>query len=101
MKAKGIPDDAIIVSFDIANMFPSIESNRDVAAVKTAFDSRTNLSPSTEWIVEELKICLTNSNSTLGGQNLIQTNRTGMGAAISCYYSGLAIPSICYAAIDA
>ena len=70
MKAKGIPDDAIIVSFDIANMFPSIENNRDVAAVKTAFDSRTNLSPSTEWIVEELKIFLTNSNSTLGGQIL-------------------------------
>ena len=48
LNAKGIPDNAILVSFGIVNMFPIIENNRGVVAVKSALNSRTNLSPSTE-----------------------------------------------------
>ena len=44
--------------------------------VTPPLDSRSNLSPSTECIIEALEICLTNSNSTFAGQNLIQTNET-------------------------
>ena len=55
LNAKGIPNNAIIVSFDIANMFPSIDNNRGVAAVKSALDSRTNLSLSTKYIIDHLK----------------------------------------------
>ena len=49
-----------------------------------AFDSRINLSPSTECIIEALEICLINNNSTFAGLNLIQTNGIAMGAANSC-----------------
>ena len=49
-------------------------------------DSGSNLSSSTECIIEALEICLTNNNSTLAGQNLIQTNETAIGAANSCSY---------------
>ena len=101
LNAKGIPDNAILVSFDIVNVFPSIDNNKSAAAVKSALDSRTNLSPSTECIIEALEICLTNNNSTFAGQNLIQTNGTAMGAANSCSYSDLAIQPIDNAAIDA
>ena len=62
LNASGIPDNAILVSFDIVNMFPSIDNNRGVAAVKNALDSQTNLSPSTECTIEALEICLTNNN---------------------------------------
>ena len=62
LNAKGILDNAILVSFDIVNMFPSIDNNRGVAAVKNALDSQTNLSPSTECTIEALEICLTNNN---------------------------------------
>lgn len=75
LNTKGIPDKAILLSFDIVNMFNSIDSNSGVAAVKIALDSRTNLSPSTECKIEALETCLTN-NSTYAGQNLIQTNGT-------------------------
>ena len=34
LNAKGIPENAILVSFDIVNIFPSIDNNRGVAAVK-------------------------------------------------------------------
>ena len=97
---KGIPDNAILVTFDIVNMFPSIDNNRGVAAVKSALDSRTSLSPSIECIIEALEICLTNNNSSFVGQKLIQTNGTTMGAANSCSYSDLAIQPIDKAVID-
>ena len=89
------------MSFDIVNKFPSIDNNKSAAAVKSALDSRTNLSPSTECIIEALEICLTNNNSTFVCQNLIQTNGTAMGAANSCSYSDLAIQPIDNALIDA
>ena len=42
VNAKGIPGNAILVSFDIANMFANIDKNRDVTAVKSTLESRTN-----------------------------------------------------------
>ena len=75
-------------------MFSSINNNRGVSAIKAAIYSRTNLSPSTKCIIEEIEICLTNNNSTFGGQNIIKRNGTAMGAANSCSYSDLAIQPI-------
>ena len=94
LNAKAIPDNAILLSFDIVNMFPSIGNNRVVVAVKSVLNSWTNLSPSTECIIEAFETCLTNNNSTFIGQNLIKTNGTAMGAANSCSYSNLAIQPI-------
>ena len=66
-----------------------------------ALDSRINLSPSTECIIEALEICLINNNSTFAGLNLIQTNRIAMGAANSCSQPYLAIQPIDNAVTDA
>ena len=99
--AKGIPDHGILVSFDIVNMFPSIDNTRGVAAVRSDLNSRTNLSPSTKYILEALEICSTNNNSTFAAQNLIQTNGTAMRAANSFSYSDLAIQPIDKAVINA
>ena len=98
LNAKGILDNTILVSFDIVNMFPSIEYNRGVAPAKNALDSQTNLSPFTECILEALEIRLTNNNWTFSGRNLIQTNGTAMGTANSCFYSDLATQPI-YSAV--
>ena len=59
-------------------MFPSIDSNTRAVAVKSALDSRTNLSPSTECIIEILEKCLTNNSLTFACQNVIQTNETAI-----------------------
>ena len=67
-------------------MFPITDNNRGVTTVKSACYSRSNLSPSTDCIIEVLQIRLTNNNSTLAGQNLIQTNATAIRAANSCSY---------------
>ena len=76
----------MLVSFNIVKVFPSIEQKRGVATMKTALDSTSNLSPSTESILKALEICLANNNSVLAGQNLIKTNGTALGAACSCSY---------------
>ena len=67
-------------------MFPRSDNNRGAIAVKSVLDSRSNFSPCTECIIEALEICLTNSNPTLAGQDLIQTNGTTIVAANSCSY---------------
>ena len=67
-------------------MFPSSDNNRGAIAVKSALDSRSSLSPSTECIIEALEKCLTNNNSTLASQSLIQINGTAIGAANPCSY---------------
>ena len=101
MNAKSITDNAILVSFDIVNMFPSIDNNKRVAVVKSALDSQINLSPSTECIIEALEICLINNNSTFAGLNFVQTNGIAMGTANCCSYPYLAIQPIDNALIDA
>ena len=101
MNAKSITDNAILVSFDIVNMFPSIDNNKRVVVVKSALDSQINLSPSTECIIEALEICLINNNSTFAGLNFVQTNGTAMGTANCCSYPYLAIQPIDNALIDA
>ena len=81
-------------------MFPTIDNNRGVAAVKSGLHSRINLSPSTECIIEALEICLTKNNSAFADPNLIQTNGTAMVAANSFSYSNLAIQLIGNVVID-
>ena len=76
-------------------MFPITDNNRGVTAVKSAFDLRSNLSPSTDCIIEVLQIRLTNNNSTLAGQNLIQTNGTQWGQLIH-KNSGNSANRLCY-----
>ena len=53
-----IPDNTILVSFDIVNMYPSIENDSGNAAVRNALVTKANKSPSTDCIIEGLGICL-------------------------------------------
>ena len=44
-------------------MFPNIDNVRGMEAVRQLLDSRSSKNPSTEWIMEGLKICLINNYS--------------------------------------
>ena len=85
--SERIPDN-ILVSFDIINIYPSIDNDRSVAAVRNALETRAYKSPSTHCIIEGLEICLKCNNSRFGSQNLLQLNRTATGATNSCSCSG-------------
>ena len=91
---NGLDNNAVLVSFDIVNMFPSIDNIKGLNSVKKALDARENKSPTTKCIIEGLEICLYNNNSTFSNINLLQTNGTATGAPNSCSYADLAISPI-------
>ena len=75
-----IPDNSILVSFNVVNMYPSINNDRGIAAVRNALETRANKTPMTDFIREGPEICLKCNNSRFGSQNLLQLNGTATGA---------------------
>ena len=94
LNLNGIPDNAVLVSFDIVNMFPSIDNTMGINAVRSCLQKRPNLCPSTDFLIEALELCLTHNNSMFDGKHLVQTNGTAMGAANSCSYADIAIECV-------
>ena len=94
LNENSISDDTKCVSFDIVNMFPSIDNERGIEAVKSLLNSRTINNPSTECIIEGLKLCLYNNNSVFANEHLLQTNGTATGAPNSCSYADIAVASL-------
>ena len=84
-----IPDYIILVSFDIVNMYPSIDNDRGIAAVRNALETRASKSPSTDCTKEGLEIYLKWNNSRFGSQSLLQLNETTTGASNSCSHVDL------------
>ena len=80
-----LPNDTILVSYDIVNMFP----NNKLTLLKLTLLNRPSQKPSTECIIEGLEIYLYNNNSKF--DHLLQTNGTATRAENSCSYSDLAI----------
>ena len=57
-----ITDSSILVSFDIVNMFPSIDNISGLEAVSEIFSNRESDFPPAECIFETLTICLECNN---------------------------------------
>ena len=55
---KGIPDEIILVSFDIVNMFPSTDNVTGMDAVRLALNKTDSNKPSTECVLEGLENCI-------------------------------------------
>ena len=86
-----MPNEAILVSFDIVNMLPNIGNIKGIEVVKLALQNRPSQKPSTECIIEGLEIYLYNNNSKFDQDHFLQTKRTATGAPNSSSYSDLAI----------
>ena len=56
LNARGIPENTILVSFDIVNMYPSIDNKNGIEAIRKFLNERINQQPSTQSIVEGLEI---------------------------------------------
>ena len=86
-----IPNNTILVSFDIMNMYSSVDIDRGIATVRNALETRANKTPLTDGIRKGLEICLKCNNSRFCSQNLLQSNGTATGAPNSCLYADLAV----------
>ena len=85
-----IPDNTILVSFDIVNMYSSIDNGRRIISAWNNLEIRANKTSSTNCVIEGPQSCFKCNNSRFGSQNLSQLNGTATGAPNSCPYADLA-----------
>lgn len=90
-KSGPFPKESILVSWDVVAMFPNIDNNLGINAITDALNSRANNFPSTDCIVEAVKICLQHNNSHFKDENFLQIHGTAMGPKNACSYADLAM----------
>ena len=69
----------IYISWDVNFMYPSINNEMGISACKGALDKRTTLSPSTECLLEAIKITLDCNSSSFNNKHYRQNRGTAMG----------------------
>ena len=88
---SNLPENTVLVSFDVVNMFPSNDNESGIKAAKKVLNDRESKNPPTECILEALRLCLECSNSVFNDKNFIQTDGTAQGPHMSCSYSDIAM----------
>ena len=86
-----LTEDSVLVSFDIVNMFPSIDNVSGLEAVSEILENRETEFPPADFILEALKLCLEYNNCVFNEKFHLQEDGTAMGPHISCSYSGIAM----------
>ena len=76
------------------NMFPSIDNQRRIQAVRDVLNARAIKKPSTDCLIEGVKLCLQNNNVVFANENLWQTNGTATVAPNFCSYADIAVASM-------
>ena len=88
---SNLSSNAILVSFDIVNMFPSIDNNMGIASVRKYLDERECKDLPTDCVIEALELCLSCNNSVFNNNNYLQTDGTAQRPHMSCSYADLAM----------
>ena len=70
---------SVLVSFDVVNMFPSIDNVLGLEAVSEVLRNRESNFPPTECILDPLKLCLEANNSVFNNHFYLQVDGTAMG----------------------
>ena len=73
------PAGTLLVSWDVISVYPSIDNKVGLGACKAALDHREKLSPSTDCLLEAIKITLECNNSTFNNKHYRQNRGTAMG----------------------
>ena len=93
-KFSPFPAGTLLVSWDVISMYPSIDNKVGLAACKEALDRREHTSPSTECLLEVIKITLECNNSVFNKKHNRQNRGTAMGPHNACSYADLAMTTI-------
>ena len=64
--------ESVLVSFDVINMFPSIDNKMGINSVKKFLDERVYKDPPTQCVIEALELCLSCNKSVFNNTNYIQ-----------------------------
>ena len=91
----------LLVSWDVISVYPSIDNEVGLGACKAALlDRRDKLSPSTDCLLEAIKITLKCNNSTFNNKHYRQNRGTAMGPHNACSYADLAVTTIDHKILD-
>ena len=86
-----ITNDSVLVSFDVVNMFPSIDNVLSLEVVSEILHNRESDFSPAACILDALKLCLECNNSVFNNHFYLQVNGTAMGPHMSCSYSDIAM----------
>ena len=86
-----LTEHCMLVSFDILNMFPSIDNECGFQAVENALEDREGQFPPTLCIIKALELCLKYNNSIFYKKQFLPTDGTSQGSHMFCSYSDIAI----------
>ena len=86
-----LTESCMLVSFDIVNMFPSIDNDCALQAVKNALEAREEQFAPALCIIEAFELCLKYNNSIFNKKHFLQNDGTAQGPHMSCSYSDIAI----------
>ena len=87
-------EEVLLVSWDIEAMYPSIANKLGLEACRDALNTRSEMKPSTECILEAIKITLECNNSTFNGKHYLQIDGTAMGPKNACSYVDISVRNI-------
>ena len=85
--------ESVLVSFDIINIFPSIDNKLGINSVIKLLNKRGCKSPPTQCVIEALELCLNCNNSIFNNTSYIETDSTAQGPHMSCSCSAIAMAS--------
>ena len=88
------PRGTLLVSWDVISMYPSIDNEMGLSACKAALHRRGKLSPSTDCLLEAIKITLECNNFTFNNKHYRQNRGTAMAPYNACSYADLAMTTI-------
>ena len=86
-----LTDDSVLVSFDIVNMFPSINNVFGLEAVSEILENSETDFPPADCILEAIKLYMECNNSVYKDKFYLQVDGTAMGPHMSCWYSDIAM----------
>ena len=92
IKQKGpLPENSILVSFDVIDMFRSIKNTKGIKAIKKALNERPSQFPDSNCILSALKICLETNCTSFDNQYYLQIDGAATGPRYVCDYADLAM----------
>ena len=87
-------ENCLLVSFDVVNIFHSINNKMGIESVKNILYCRCydNIQ-SAECVTEASKLCLNYSKSVFNNQHYLQVDGTAQGLHMSCSYCDIVMSS--------
>ena len=86
-----LPENYVLVSFDVMNMFPQVDNKSGLLSVNEALTDSNFDVDSTKCIVDALEIRLAFNNSRFNHQDFLKTDGTAQSPHMSCSYADIAM----------